>query len=221
MPASLSRDAVREIDRRAIEDFGIPGLLLMENAGRGIADLVLELAPDRDATVVVCCGKGNNGGDGFVVARRLDGLGRDVRVLLFASPNELGGDAAFNHGILERTEVRVRVLGEHFELEGLGTELAGAEVIVDALLGTGTRGSIRAPFDAVIEAINAAPVRRLAVDLPSGLDCDSGEPLGPTVRADVTATMAARKLGFDNPSAAPYVGHVEVVDLGIPRAVFA
>lgn len=212
---SLRRHEVREIDRRAIEEFGIPGVVLMENAGRGAVDLML----GWEGPVVVCCGKGNNGGDGFVIARRLDGLGRDVRVLLFARPEDVTEDAAVNLAILERAGIPIRIVGVDFAPNDVATELAGAGVVVDCLLGTGVKGELRNPFPSVIEAINATEARVLAVDLPSGLDCDTGESLGLVVRADVTATFVARKAGFENPAAAAFLGRVEVVDIGVPRCL--
>src|SRR5262245_49465796 len=177
----LSRQQLRELDRRAIEDYGVPGVVLMENAGRGSAELLLALG--ISGWVVVCCGKGNNGGDGFVIARHLDNHGVAVRVLLFCRPDELTGDAALNYQILARAQIPLVLhAGPPLEIGAVARELAGAEWIVDALFGTGLTGAVRPPFDQVISAINAAAARVFAVDIPSGLDCDTGEPLGPTVR---------------------------------------
>jgi NAD(P)H-hydrate epimerase len=216
MPPPLSRDEARELDLRAIEDFGIPGVVLMENAGRGAAELLLHLG--ARGPVAVCCGKGNNGGDGYVIARHLDAHAVPVRVLLFARPEELVGDAAVNYRILERASFSIRVFAD---AGGLPQELAGAEWVVDALFGTGLRGPVRAPYDQVITAINDSSARVLAVDIPSGLDCDTGLPLGPTVRANCTATFMALKKGYTNSAAAPWLGTVTVIDIGMPRAVWA
>ncbi len=206
----LTRDQVRAIDRRAIEEFGVPGVVLMENAGRGAAEVLLSLG--ARGPILICCGKGNNGGDGFVVARHLENRGLIVRVLLFAKPEELAGDAATNYEILRRSGVPMEVRA--------GPPLGSAEWIIDALFGTGLAGAVRPPFDAVIAAINASGAKVLAVDIPSGLDCDSGQPLGPTVRADHTVTFVAQKKGFENPASHPWVGTVHVVDIGAPRAAF-
>jgi len=212
----LSREEVRALDRRAIEEFGVPGVVLMENAGRGAAELLLALG--AHGPVVVCCGKGNNGGDGFVIARHLDNRGVPVRVLLFARPEELEGDAAINYRIIARAGVPIAVHAAN-PVDGkvLGEELAAAEWVVDALFGTGLRGPVRPPFDQVIAAINASSRRVLAVDIPSGLDCDTGRPLGPTVRATHTATFVAQKKGFADPAATEWLGQVHVLDIGAPR----
>lgn len=214
---ALSRDEVRNVDRRAIEEFGVPGVVLMENAGRGSANLLIELGVQ--GPVVVCAGKGNNAGDGFVVARHLENRGDDVRVLLFCRPEELKGDAEVNYRIIASAGTPIRVFGDEFDPAELDRELRRADWIVDALLGTGTRGEVREPFATIIERINAAGAKVLAVDLPSGMDCDTGESLGVCVRADHTATFVARKLGFDAPGAPHRTGEVHVIDIGVPRAV--
>lgn len=212
---SLSRDEVRAVDRRAIDEFGISGVVLMENAGRGAAELLAGLG--IAGPVVICAGKGNNGGDGFVMARRLDYLGFDPRVLLFCDPAELTGDALANYRILQAAGLSGRALAGAIERDDLDRELSGADWIVDALLGTGTRGTIREPYAGVIEAINRSSRKVFAVDLPSGMDCDTGEPLGPCVRAHHTATFVSRKVGFDRPGAAAWTGSVHVIDIGVPR----
>jgi NAD(P)H-hydrate epimerase len=210
----LSREQVREIDRRAIEEFGVPGVVLMENAGRGAAEVLRSLGV-RGA-VAICCGKGNNGGDGFVIARHLDNHGVPVRVLLFARPEQLTGDAAVNFNIVARAGLELRVEPGDVELR---QALAEVEWIVDGLFGTGLRGSVRPPLDQVIATINASGKPVLAVDIPSGLDCDTGLPLGATVRAAHTVTFVAPKTGFTNPAAGEWVGQVHVVDIGAPRRV--
>ncbi len=167
--------------------------------------------------VAICCGKGNNAGDGFVIARHLDLRGHPVRVLLWAEPEELSGDAAANFHILQKTDVPIEVFGAAHDAARLSELLEGAAWIVDALLGTGARGDPRPPLDDVIEQINAARASKLAVDLPSGLDCDTGQPARPTIRAAGTCTFVAAKVGFAAPEAAPYLGHVHVLDIGTPQ----
>jgi NAD(P)H-hydrate epimerase len=212
----LSREEVRALDRRAVEEYGLPGVVLMENAGRGTAELLLGLG--ARGRVLVCCGKGNNGGDGFVIARHLDNRGVPVRVLLFARPEDLHGDAAVNYRVLARSGVPLAVYADApVPEEAVRQELAGAEWVVDALFGTGLTSAVRPPLDRVIALVNDSRARVLAVDLPSGLDCDTGEPLGPTVRAEHTATMAAWKKGFASPAARPWVGQVHLIDIGVPR----
>ncbi len=216
----LSRDEVRALDRRAAEGYGLAGIVLMENAGRGTAELLVSLGiPGR---VLVCCGKGNNGGDGFVLARHLDNRQVPVRVLLFAEPSTLTGDAACNYGVLALSGVPITILADNPLLEdAVRSELAGAAWVVDALFGTGLTSTVRPPFDRVIALINESPVPVLAVDLPSGLDCDTGEPMGATIEAQHTATMAAWKKGFVAPAAQSWLGQVHLIDIGVPRQLFS
>lgn len=211
---SLSRDEVRTVDRKAIERYGLPGIVLMENAGQGAAALLLER--EASGPVLICCGKGNNGGDGFVIARHLDAAGCEVRLLLVCPVEELSGDASTNAEVARRSGLSMHVLPEPVEPQWLDDRFRGADWIVDALLGTGTRGGIRPPYDAVIEAINRTPASVLAVDLPSGLDCDTGRPLGPCVRADITVTFVAEKKGFGSETASEFTGQVHVVGIGAP-----
>jgi NAD(P)H-hydrate epimerase len=211
---TLSRDEVREFDRCAIEDYGVPGIVLMENAGRSAAEALRGLG--ATGPVCICCGKGNNGGDGFVIARHLNVHRVPVRVLLFAKPEELSGDAAINYQIISRSKLPIKIYSEtKIDLESLSHELEGADWIVDALFGTGLSGPVRPPLDKVITAINASGRKVLAVDIPSGLDCDCGEPLGPTVKADHTVTFVAMKKGFVNPAATAWTGKVHVVYIGV------
>jgi NAD(P)H-hydrate epimerase len=213
---TLSRDTVRDVDRRAIEEYGLPGIVLMENAGRGAAELLLQLG--CRGRVAICAGKGNNAGDGFVIARHLENRGIDVAVWLFGNPDDLRGDAAVNLAVLRSAETPLRVVTAPSDWAEFHRALQNAEWIVDALLGTGMTGQVREPIRSAIENINSvAGPRKLAIDLPSGIDCDTGRPLGCTVRAAHTATMVARKLGFDAPGAAECTGEVHVIDIGIPK----
>jgi NAD(P)H-hydrate epimerase len=217
MPTALTREQVREIDRRAAEEFGLPGIVLMENAGRGCALSLLRQG--CRGPVIICCGKGNNGGDGFVIARHLDAAGIQVKILLFADPAALRGDAAANCAVAEKSRLPMVVVPANVSAAEIDTHLTGAEWIVDALLGTGAKGNPQPPILTAIERLNASPAKTLAVDLPSGLDCDTGEPATPTILADVTCTFVARKLGFANPSAVEYLGTVEVIEIGVPAVL--
>ncbi len=210
----LTRSQVRELDRRAIDDLGIPGTVLMENAGRGAAELLVSLA--IHGRVAVCCGKGNNGGDGFVMARHLANQGADVRVLLFVRPEDLTGDAAAHFASLPGGGISFQV---NPDLHALESTLTKAEWTVDALFGTGLTGQVRPPYDSIIETINRKARRVLAMDIPSGLDADTGAPLGLAIRAEHTATFAALKKGFANPDAAAYLGKLHRIDIGIPSAL--
>jgi NAD(P)H-hydrate epimerase len=212
----LTRDEVRALDRRAADEYGLPGIVLMENAGRGAAELLVSLG--IHGRVVVCCGKGNNGGDGFVIARHLDNRRIPVRVLLFARPEELTGDAAVNYHVIARAGLPIAIHGNNpVPADAVRQELTVCEWAVDALFGTGLSSPVRPPLDRVISLINDSQRNVLAVDLPSGLDCDTGEPLGVAVRAQRTATMAAWKKGFANPTAKEWTGQVHLIDIGVPR----
>jgi len=205
---------MRALDARAIRELDIPGPRLMDNAGTAAAALIARwLAPIRGKAVVVVCGKGNNGGDGFVVARRLKARGAAVRVFLVGRRAEVRGDAA---DALGRWRGRVE---EVEEPSGLAPALGGADVIVDALLGTGVSGAARGPVAAAIETINragAGGVPVVALDLPSGLDSDRGALRGPTVKAWRTVTFAGLKRSLLLAPAAGQAGAVEIGDIGVP-----
>lgn len=211
--ATITRERVREVDRRAVEEYGMPSIVLMENAGRNVAQKLLELGVAGN--VVIFCGKGNNAGDGFVIARHLDLARINVKVLLWAKPADLTGDAAINYRILQRSGVTIEVFGSRVDQERLQEQRAGAAWFVDAMLGTGAQGDPRPPFDEVIDWLNGTNVPKLAVDLPSGLDCDTGQPSAHTVRASHTCTFVAAKVGFA--AASEYTGQVHVIDIGVPR----
>lgn len=214
-PLVLCRDQVRDVDRRAIDDYGMPGVVLMENAGRGAAEVLLKRVAEGE--VCICCGKGNNAGDGFVVARHLENAGLAVTVLLAVNPLELKGDALVNFRILQKSGTKIIEPADGGLQESWPPLLATASWIVDALLGTGTAGRLREPFLSAIEAINASGRPVLAIDLPSGMDCDTGEVLGACVHAAQTVTFVARKPCFDRPDSALLCGDVQVVDIGVPR----
>jgi hydroxyethylthiazole kinase-like uncharacterized protein yjeF len=214
MALVLSAAQMRAVDKAAIEGLGVPGAVLMENAGRGVAALIARerSMPGRDVRVV--CGVGQNGGDGFVIARHLANAGARVTVLLAAPRAKLSGDADLFARVVERDgriAVRDGSAGDAAHWRSL---LAGAEVLVDAVFGTGLRSDVTGAPAAAIEAMNATPALRVAVDLPSGLDADTGAVRGVAVRAELTATMGARKLGLALDPEAP-AGRVEVVDLGV------
>jgi NAD(P)H-hydrate epimerase len=216
-PQFFTRAEARDLDRVAIERLGIPSLVLMENAGRGAVEVLFSLGVR--GPVVVCCGKGNNGGDGLVVARRLACFGVTPLVFLCADPKALSADAAAQWRIVEAMDLPRRVVADTpLDSVEVTAACARADWIVDALFGTGLASPLRPPFDDLVAAINASPARKIAIDLPSGLDADTGEPMGPTVRADHTVTFVAPKIGFRNPSAAVYLGRVHVVDIGVAHA---
>ncbi len=167
---------------------------------------------------MVCCGKGNNGGDGLAIARHLDNASVAVRVLLFADPGELAGDAAVNFRIVEKSKIAWKCFaGSAVDEEALRQELATADWIVDALFGSGLSGPIRSAARPGGGGHQREPGRVFAVDIPSGLDSDTGKLLGPTVRARHTATVVATRSGFGAAEAKEWVGEVHVIEIGVPR----
>jgi NAD(P)H-hydrate epimerase len=243
-PLVLTREQVRRVDEVAIARYGFSGLVLMENAGRGVVDALLEI--DRNpGRVLIVCGKGNNGGDGFVIARHLSMRGVRSTVVLLGDSANLTGDALANWRILQHCSVEGHVdpplRGGNRASERLG-HMGGIEIhrftgdaselvkaldrvataatwIVDAMLGTGASGEPREPIATAIRWMNEQPAQRLAVDIPSGLDCDAGVAAAATVRADVTCTFVAMKRGFLAPAARRYLGEVRVVSIGLPESL--
>lgn len=214
-PIAFNCEQSRQVDRIASEEYGMTGLQLMENAGRSLCDLLEQIG--IGGTTAVCCGKGNNGGDGFVLARHLANRGHAVRVLLFAPPEALQGDAAVNYHILRHCDVTIEVVEKISD--AVEDALQGAGWVVDALLGTGVAGNPRPPLDAAIRAVNHSGSKVLAVDIPSGLDCDSGAPGEPCIKALHTGTFVTTKTGFQQSTAKAYTGQVHVLDIGVPRGV--
>ncbi len=221
----MSRDEVRAFDAWAINELGIAGVVLMENAGRSCVELVKEkLAGVADAKVCVFCGTGNNGGDGYVIARGLLNYGFEVVVVLCGDREKVKGDAKINLDILEGIGQRIEAL----DLDGgdiggkVGGFASGADMIVDGLFGTGLTGELRDGYKELIESINSQGVPVLAVDIPSGLDCDTGEPLGAAIRASYTVTFVAVKRGFTlGEQTDKYTGEIHVGSIGVEPSGWA
>jgi NAD(P)H-hydrate epimerase len=210
--AYLTRDQVRQIDRRAIQEIGIPGIILMENAARAVVAVAQEmLAGHRAAHVVVLAGGGNNGGDGLAVARHLHNLGHDVRIALCIDPARYSGDALTNWRIVQAMRL------ESFAATRENILNPRPDLYVDAIFGTGLTQPPRPPFGELADAVNTSGVPVLAVDLPSGMDCDTGRPLGACIRATRTVTFVALKAGFADPRSQPWTGALTVGDIGCPR----
>ena len=213
----LTGDQMRRIDRRAIDQLGIPGLQLMEAAGQGITDALLVDFPSAGAVgVLILCGKGNNGGDGLVVARHLARRGVVPQVLLMARGEELTGDAAVNLERAREAGIDVREIPDEAAWKTAAPALPGPRVIVDALLGTGVRGGARGVVATVIDAMNASGATICSVDLPSGIDADSTTVSGTAVRANRTYTLCRPKLALMLGPASRNAGAVQVIPIGIP-----
>jgi NAD(P)H-hydrate epimerase len=211
----LTAEAMREVDRAAIEELGIPSLVLMENAAIGVVEALGQAFGDAES-VAIFCGPGNNGGDGLAVARHLAVRGWEVRVFLVTGGRELSGDAAVQLGICRQAELPILEISSGDGLAAALEAAAECDVVVDALFGTGLARPLEGLFAQVVEAINSLPGPCVAVDLPSGLSGSQARPIGPHVRADLTVTFAAPKLAHIFPPAAEAVGEMVVTDLGIP-----
>lgn len=216
----LTRQQVRRVDELAVTDLKIPSLILMENAGRNAADWILRAYANASGHVHIFCGTGNNGGDGFVIARNLRNAGRRVRVYIIGDPERMTPDASTNHAIADAMGLPIGYLADEGAVGEACARIAADDLVVDALLGTGFSGQVREPLATAIRQINAAASRDvISIDVPSGLDCDTGEIGGVAVKAAVTVTFVATKRGFKANSARGQVGHVVVVDIGTPPSL--
>ncbi|MBI1370589.1 MAG: NAD(P)H-hydrate epimerase [Planctomycetes bacterium] len=218
-PMVFTREQARRIDGAAMEHYGIPGIVLMENASRGLALQALRMLgwPDirPEAHVLILCGGGNNGGDGLAAARHLHNAGIGLTIVLTHDLGSYKGDAEINLNIVRMMNLNI-VEAADDPLAALVHE-PPCDLIIDGLLGTGLASPVRPPLDKVIAWVNEQDTPVLAIDIPSGLDCDSGEPLGCAVRATATVTFVGVKRGFLTASARPYLGDVTVTDIGVPR----
>ncbi|MCK4872546.1 MAG: NAD(P)H-hydrate epimerase [Phycisphaerales bacterium] len=225
----FSREAIRSVDHDAIHKYGIPGIVLMENASRCMGEEALDLLEHIEhPTVLICCGPGNNGGDGFALARQLHNQDIAVHILLTHPVQRYTGDALTNLRIAEAMALSMTILDEDDPHATLG-QMPVADLIVDALLGTGLDRPIKGRIADVVVWINQqremhgddGRLTVLAADIPTGLDCDTGKPLGDTVIADVTVTFVGLKLGFCGLEAQPFLGDVCVCDIGSPVELLA
>ncbi len=211
---------MQEMDRRAIQMHKIPGLELMETAGQGAARvLCAQFAEQVKAGVGIVCGKGNNGGDGFVIARELAAQGIEVEVYLLAKTDSVSGDAAANLKRLAGVKIPVVEVPDEDAFLKIRSRLSRFGLLVDAILGTGLTSDVRDFFKIVIDFINHTGIPVFAVDIASGLNSDTGQPCGTCIRAQCTATFALAKIGHYTYPGAEYTGRLEIIDIGIPHAV--
>ena len=221
MSIVLTREQVRSVDKAAIERYHIAGIVLMENAGRNAAALIRNIFGEKGGALI-CCGAGNNGGDGCVIARHLHNAGWHVRLLVTGDVSRMTPDMRANHAIVDAMGLESTVAPDADRQRHVVQSIHADEVLIDCLLGTGFRGKVRSPTAELIETMNTVGKRAMvAIDVPSGLDCDTGAPSNATIRADLTITFVAAKTGFTRQTAAPFVGQVEVADIGVPRELVA
>ncbi len=215
----MTRQQVRDFDAQAIGTLGIPGAVLMENAGRGCAEVIAEMMDTAGTKkVTLFCGCGNNGGDGFVIARHLHNLGFEPLTVLCGLEQKLTPDARTHYEILGRMKLPVihLDLSKSEILHQVRTAAAGSSLAVDALFGTGLKEELSCPYIQVITAINALHIPILSVDIPSGLDCDAGIPLPVCIKAAATVNFVAAKTGFfAHPGTMEIIGDLYIASIGI------
>ncbi len=212
---AVTAQQIQRIDQLAIEKYGIPSVVLMENAGRALAEAIRQR--QASGTVIVLCGTGNNGGDGFVAARHLVQMGFDVQVVVIGHEGQLKPDARINFNILQKLKYPL-VMTSHIS-PGVITACSAADVIVDAIFGVGLNRNIGEPYAAFIKAINDTATFTVAADIPSGLDATTGQIYGCCVRADQTVTFSRAKQGCLREAGPRYSGKLNVADIGIPLEI--
>ncbi len=221
---ALSRARVREVDAVAMDEYSLPGIVLMENAGRNASEAIVRLFDSiSDQNVVVVVGPGNNGGDGLVIARYLELAGAKVRVVLASPPQRFRGDSLTNLEIINRSGINQVCLAGAVA-EQWQNALLSATCLIDAILGTGAtdaaRGDSKVAIESILGRMKIDPRPRvISIDVPSGFDCDRGVPCGPCVCANETLTFVASKQGFKTNGAEIYTGRIQIVDIGVPQVV--
>src|SRR4051812_19237340 len=216
----LNASQMREADKRAIEEIGLPSLVLMENAGRQtVAAMEAVYADLSERHVGILCGRGNNGGDGFVVARTLAQRGVDVAVFLIGRVADVRGDARTNLEILGRLGLTVVEIADSEAWELHFSEVSQCALIVDAIFGTGLNAPVSGLLETVIADVNGSGIPVVAIDLPSGLSADTHEPIGDSIEAGMTVTLAAPKVSLVLPPAETRAGDIVIADIGIPREI--
>jgi len=214
----ITAEEIRRMDQSAIQDYSIPSLLLMENAGRSVCDVIFrEYKPCK---VLIVAGKGNNGGDGLVAARHLANHGFLIQVLLLDEPSQLKADPLLNFSILRKMNIPLSVMGTIPE-EKLSGLFQDSELVVDAIFGVGIHSPVRGIFEKAIRAINGCQRPVVSIDIPSGLDTDTGEVHGVAVKASKTVTLTLPKRGLFEGEGRQYAGEIEVVDIGMPRELLS
>ncbi len=211
-------EEMQELDRKAIETYRIPGIVLMENARRGAAEVISKTFPDLlKKKIAIIAGKGNNGGDGFVIARYLLNNGISVRIYLLTDPKGLRGDAETNFNVFHRMKGEVISVPSSKDYIKVKKDLERFDILVDGIFGTGLDAEVRGYYREVIDHLNTLQKPIVAIDIPSGLDANAGKPLGAAIRASLTVTFGLPKIGLLIPPGIDYAGEVKVIDIGIPK----
>lgn len=211
---------MQNIDRKAIKKYNIPGVVLMENAGIRVVEVLEELYDDLiDKKIAVFAGKGNNGGDGFVVARHLTNKGINTKVFLLTSRSKVSGDAKLNLNIILKMGIDIEELSDKKDIRRLRSKIDSFDIIVDAILGTGLISEVKGYYKNIISMINEFQKKVISIDIPSGLSSDTGEILGEHIKSDITVTFGLPKRGHLLYPSAKSVGELRVVDISIPKNI--
>lgn len=209
---------MRAIDKAAIEEYGIPGVVLMENAAISVFEICKGLEAYKQKNVLIFCGTGNNGGDGFAIARHMHNDGVRVMIVITGDPEKIKGDAKINHSICVNMSIDMRIWNED-NLPDIMSGLASCSLILDAMLGTGSSGQLKWPVKEAVSAINASGKFVVAVDSPTGGDPDSGAIADECVKAELTVTLALLKPGLLKEPLAGHAGKIEIGSIGAPKAL--
>lgn len=213
----VNADQMRRLDREAVDRYKIPGIVLMENASLGVVrSMEMKYGPLQGRSVLIFCGKGNNGGDGMAAARHLANRGANVQVVLLGKPKSLQGDAAANHAICKRMKIRVHPVTSSRGFTAVSREIRKADLILDAILGTGIVPPVRGLVEQAVRRINRSGKPVISVDLPTGLSADSSEVAGEVVRADLTVTFGLPKISLVQYPSLSNAGEVHVADISLP-----
>ena len=218
----MTRDQVRNFDSYAINKLGIPGTVLMENAGRSCAQLILQkLKGLENPKVAIFCGTGNNGGDGYVIARHLFNNGVEVSVVICGDETKITGDAKIHLDIIKKKHLKIETLNLNSDniAENVNSLSSKASLLVDGLFGTGLKGKLREEYITLINAINSQKMPIIAIDIPSGLDCDLGQPLPTAIKAQTTVSFVAAKKGFLCSESDKYTGQIYIASIGIEPTI--
>jgi NAD(P)H-hydrate epimerase len=213
-------EQMQELDRKAIEIYRIPGIVLMENAGRGAAEVIYNAFPDlQKKRIAIVAGKGNNGGDGFVIGRHLLNKGIPIKVFLLTESKSLRGDAETNYQIFSRMKGEVISIPSSKDYQKVKKDLEKFDLLIDGIFGTGLDAEVRGYYREVIDHLNTLKKPIVAIDIPSGLAANTGKPLGTAIRASLTITFGLPKVGHLISPGIDYVGEVKVIDIGIPKSL--
>ncbi|MDP6178885.1 MAG: NAD(P)H-hydrate epimerase, partial [Desulfatiglandales bacterium] len=211
---------IQEMDRLTIEEMGIPGVVLMENAARGATKIFLDhFAPADHSHVLILCGSGNNGGDGFVMARYLHEAGLKVTVMVLSESNKISGDALINFEVIKHMHLKILEVPRQEEWVQRRQVMKGSDFLIDGILGTGLNSPVRAFYGQVIEGVNSSGKPVMSIDIPAGLNADTGQIMGVAIKADLTVTFGFPKVGQLVFPGAEIVGRLTRVDIGIPDNV--